>query len=95
MKPAQRPTGRRSRYSQERADWLAGLKSQPCPDCGRLYPPVCMDFDHVRGKKLFGIGHGWHTRALKAVEAEIAKCEVVCSNCHRIRTALRKHHGRQ
>ena len=56
-------------------------------DCGGSFPPVCMDFDHVRGEKLFNIGSearggvGW-----ERILAEVAKCELVCANCHRIRT---------
>lgn len=61
-------------------------KDVPCLDCGHRFPAVCMDFDHVRGKKRFNIsqmvGGGVTPQALAE---EIAKCEVVCSNCHRIR----------
>jgi hypothetical protein len=55
-------------------------------DCGGTFPPECMDFDHRPGeKKLFGIGQGLR-RKLEALLAEIAKCDLVCANCHRIRT---------
>ncbi len=47
-----------------------------------------MDFDHVHGKKLFTIGSGI-VRALKKVMNEIAKCDLVCANCHRVRTYKR------
>jgi hypothetical protein len=50
-----------------------------------------MDFDHVRGEKLFEIGQAPSKGAsLATLLAEIAKCEVVCSNCHRQRTHDRK-----
>jgi len=65
------------------------LKAKPCMDCGGSFPPECMDWDHVRGKKLFGVGSGVR-RSIKAVLIEIAKCELVCSNCHRIRTRKRR-----
>lgn len=71
-----------------RRRWLQGLKDKPCVDCGGTFPPVCMDFDHVRGKKLFSIGPNSHV-AEDRVLKEIAKCDLVCSNCHRIRTARR------
>jgi hypothetical protein len=48
-----------------------------------------MDFDHVRGEKKFGIAICIN-RAWKLLEAEITKCDVVCANCHRIRTRQRK-----
>jgi hypothetical protein len=50
-----------------------------------------MDFDHVRGEKVANVSvlvAGGASR--RRVLAEIAKCEVVCANCHRERT-----HGRQ
>lgn len=61
------------------------IKSRPCLDCGLQYPPYVMDFDHVRGKKSFQIGQS-KCRSRDKVLAEIAKCDVVCSNCHRLRT---------
>jgi hypothetical protein len=67
-------------------------KSGPCMDCGHKFPPECMDFDHVRGRKLFNIGNS-ATRSAKALKREIAKCDLVCSNCHRIRTKKRRHSG--
>jgi hypothetical protein len=45
-----------------------------------------MDFDHVRGQKVDGISVMMNTRSLAAVQEEMAKCEIVCANCHRIRT---------
>lgn len=60
----------------------------PCTDCGEG-DPVVLEFDHVRGVKRFTIGNNVTTRSLKAVKAEIAKCDVVCANCHRRRTAQR------
>ncbi len=49
-----------------------------------------MDFDHVRGRKLMNIGRavGGNVSITKIL-AEIAKCEVVCAVCHRIRTVQR------
>lgn len=73
-------------------------KAQPCSDCGRSYPPFVMDFDHVDpGSKRFTIGRdGWHNRTLIDIRREIAKCDVVCANCHRIRTHTRRRSlGRQ
>jgi hypothetical protein len=44
-----------------------------------------MDFDHVRGRKLFNIGASLSTVSLVRLLKEIAKCEIVCANCHRLR----------
>lgn len=61
-------------------------KQDPCLDCGQSFKPCQMDFDHVRGEKA---GFVSQIGSVKAVLAEIQKCEVVCANCHRIRTQTR------
>ena len=63
------------------------LCSNPCVDCGES-DPMFLEFDHVRGKKLHNVGtllrnnKGWNV-----IEKEIAKCDVRCIKCHRIKTA--------
>ena len=64
------------------------LKNVPCTDCGNTFPPCCMDFDHIEGIKEFSIGNNL-TRSLDSLLTEIEKCEIVCANCHRLRTFLR------
>jgi hypothetical protein len=66
-------------------------RGKPCSDCGGVFDPVCMDFDHRPGeRKRFAVGRAdkkWETTL-----AEIAKCDLVCANCHRLRThRLRDH----
>ena len=63
---------------------VRAAKAVPCADCGVQYPYYVMDFDHVRGEKLFEISAGHRHIAL--LLDEIAKCDVVCANCHRART---------
>jgi hypothetical protein len=81
---------RRKALIAARYEELEALKSVPCADCGGRFPRVCMDFDHVRGDKVASISqmirmsYSWDN-----ILDEIAKCEVVCSNCHRVRTASR------
>lgn len=66
------------------------LKSAPCTDCGNTFPAVCMDFDHVRGVKVANVCTMVHEGMSQGmVLREIEKCELVCANCHRIRTADR------
>ena len=70
--------------------YIIDLKSKtPCKDCGNIFHPVSMDFDHVYGKKKFNIGSS-NLSSWNHVLSEIEKCEIVCSNCHRVRTLKRK-----
>lgn len=62
-----------------------------CLDCGVLYPPYVLDFDHVRGTKRDDISTLVHKgRSLRVLSSEIAKCDLICANCHRVRTHRRK-----
>lgn len=63
------------------------LRFHPCVDCGET-DPVVLEFDHL-GEKSFTVAAGLKTRSWAAIQAEIEKCEVVCVNCHRRRTATR------
>ena len=68
---------------------IVAFKDRPCEDCGVWYPPCVMDFDHVRGIKKFNIGAGNNRASINGLLDEIVKCDVVCANCHRLRTASR------
>jgi hypothetical protein len=73
---------------EERMQYLvAYFLEHPCIDCGES-DPIVLEFDHLRDKK-FGISDGLQSRRWQDVLDEIAKCEVVCANCHRRRTAKR------
>ena len=76
------------RVAEERFAWLvAYLAEHPCVDCGES-DPVVLEFDH-RGDKSFTIGRSFRYLRWETILAEIAKCDVVCANCHRRRTARR------
>lgn len=76
------------RASRRKGEYIRSLRERPCTDCGVEYPYYIMEFDHL-GDKFLPISR-MLTRSWKLIEAEIAKCEVVCANCHRART----HHRR-
>jgi len=62
----------------------------PCVDCGNKDPTV-LEFDHRDPKtKSFNISNmmnmTWGT-----IKKEIDKCDVVCANCHRQRTAKQQN----
>lgn len=61
-----------------------------CMDCGYNAHPAALEFDHVSGTKLFNIGEQVGKRSREKLWEEIAKCDVVCANCHNIRTAIRR-----
>ena len=73
-------------YAAQFKEWVASLKKRSCKDCRRKFHHACMDFDHVRGKKLFQIGREGPGKGRAAVLREIKKCDLVCANCHRLRT---------
>ena len=79
---------RKKAMVEERIEFLvAYLREHPCVDCGES-DPIVLEFDHLRDKK-FPISKGLTDRNWNDVLDEIAKCEVVCANCHRRRTAKR------
>lgn len=81
----------RKARTQDLYDRVDELKSKPCTDCGQTFDPICMDFDHTGTDKLYNIGKlVFKGRPWEMIETEIAKCELVCSNCHRLRTKRRQ-----
>ena len=72
--------------------WMIELKTNPCNDCGGKFEVCCMDFDHRLGeKKDYNVGSMFaHHYSRELIEKEIKKCDLVCANCHRIRTKKRR-----
>lgn len=69
------------------------LMSQ-CVDCGYDKHPVALEFDHIPGTIKLNNVASLVRGGLKKLFEEIDKCEVVCANCHRIRTTERDEWGR-
>jgi len=71
-------------------NYLRDYTKDGCVDCGEK-DYVCLDFDHIleRGEKSFEISYGLQAYSLSKIKEELKKCDVVCSNCHRKRTANR------
>jgi transcriptional antiterminator len=61
-----------------------------CMDCGEMYPYFILQFDHVNGKEFQISNHSRHTGSLEKIKQEVEKCEVVCGNCHALRTYMRR-----
>jgi 5-methylcytosine-specific restriction endonuclease McrA len=72
-----------------KSEKLRAIKAQPCLDCGLVPPSCAMDFDHKVGKiqkiSAMALRRNWG-----AVLEEIAKCDLVCARCHRLRTQQRR-----
>ena len=85
----------RPRQTARNKTWVHAQKAgRACLDCGGSFPAVCMDFDHIEGSaKVDSISRMMSTTvvSLKRLAEEVAKCDLVCSNCHRIRTYRRLH----
>lgn len=80
----------RDRRKQEGRKILVEAKNKPCADCGVQYPYYVMQFDHLDGDdKEFNIGGAWLRYGFQRILDEIAKCDVVCANCHAERTHQR------
>src|SRR5439155_5010999 len=66
---------------------LRRMKEVPCADCSNVFPPYVMDFDHRDPRdKLANVMWMAGKAATATVMAETAKCDIVCANCHTIRT---------
>lgn len=77
--------------ARKRRVFMNKLKDFPCIACGQKFPSECMDFDHIvfGGKKIKNLGKMF-THSKEKILKEIKKCDLVCSNCHRIRTQKRR-----
>lgn len=80
---------------KERRRWLDDYKmARGCCDCGLVpFHPCVLDLDHV-GAKRFEVAQGVASRSLESLRDEMSRCEVVCANCHRLRTHRRGQFGR-
>lgn len=54
-----------------------------CSRCGYAEHHVALDFDHINGEKKLNISS---TKSISQAKLEMKKCQVLCSNCHRIVT---------
>lgn len=81
------------RHRRQMTSLVTEMKRRPCLDCRQSFHPCAMDFDHRNPKtKISEVASMVGGRYSKAdIMAEIKKCDLVCSNCHRVRTYKRRH----
>jgi hypothetical protein len=85
---AQSGASRQRRVAAARRFITAYLAEHPCVDCGEGDARV-LDFDHLADKAELVSALVARGAPRARIEAEIAKCEVRCANCHRRVTARR------
>ncbi len=84
----------RARKWQEQADLLERLRDVPCADCGDRFEACAMDFDHRDpALKRFTVSRMVGRATTAAIVDEVAKCDIVCANCHRLRTWAARRAG--
>jgi hypothetical protein len=76
-------TARDVLYREELRHFLETAKNKPCAICGGTFLPCAMDFHHRdRTSKTQTVAA--YRYISKKFIAEIAKCDLLCANCHRI-----------
>jgi hypothetical protein len=78
-------------WTKRRIQEVQALKRGPCTDCKRSYPTYVMQWDHIGTDKVACISDMAARASLERVMDEISKCELVCANCHAIRTYTRRY----
>jgi hypothetical protein len=77
----------KARRWKEAARLLNVLRNVPCADCGGRFETCAMDFDHrVPAEKRYTVTRMVGRVPTSAILDEVAKCDIVCANCHRLRT---------
>jgi hypothetical protein len=74
------------------AEWYRDLKAgRPCADCGGTFHYAAMVWDHVpgQGKEVEVSRLLMQGQSKRRILEEIARCELVCANCHAVRTVER------
>ena len=81
------------RSKRNLAYWRELKDNKPCADCKVVHRYFALDYDHLDSSlKVADVATLINTgQARAAVEAEIAKCDLVCATCHRYRTWKRKN----
>lgn len=82
--------GQRRRKLLKHNEFLTKFKNRPCADCQGWFNPWQMDLDHIDRTTKTATVTSLKSFSTKRLLAEVRKCEVVCANCHRERTQMRK-----
>lgn len=72
----------------EKLVWYFSLKQNPCVDCGVMFHPTAMQWDH-RDKldKILDVSAMLNLgKSKKLILKEIEKCDLRCANCHAVKS---------
>jgi len=73
-------------YAKKLQKFTEFLSEQACVDCG-CNDPLYLEFDHKdQTSKEFTISEKKKRLSINNLMKEIGKCDIVCVNCHKIRT---------
>jgi len=76
-----------AKKAKERRALLNEIKlAKGCQECGYNKHPAALDFDHINDDKEFTIGTSYASVSLERLLAEVNKCQILCANCHRIKS---------
>ncbi len=68
---------------KKRKPYIEYKKTLKCKECGENHI-ACLEFHHRNpAEKAFGIGHSFVGKSMEQLRKEIAKCDVLCANCHK------------
>jgi formate-dependent nitrite reductase cytochrome c552 subunit len=82
---------RKRTYWRSQAELLNRLRDVPCTDCNQRFAPCAMDFDHIDpNMKDYVVTRMIGRAGTARILGEVAKCDIVCANCHRRRTHDRR-----
>lgn len=72
---------------EEIATIVKKWKNRRCVHCGIKYHHSAMQCDHVRGDKIYNIADAARLqKSDEDVVAELNKCDIVCANCHSMKS---------
>ena len=79
---------------QKKRDYVNQYKlERGCAHCGYNTHPVALELNHIDPTtKEFSIGKQLISISMSKLKEELAKCEVLCANCHQIHTYENGHH---
>ena len=90
----ERSTRSRKELRKRNQDFIREYKeSHQCTDCGIRYHYSQMDLDHIKDKQKNISRMVNSSQSIKTIMEEMAKCDLVCANCHRLRTWSRSQGG--